>query len=414
MNVLWGMAGIAALLGIAVLLGEERRAIPLRTVVAGVLLQIALAVVFTRIPVAVAAIRHVSWAVDALQRATDAGTSFVFGYLGGAAPPFAEVKPAASFILAFRAFPLVLTISALASLLLHWGLLQRVIGALAWALRRTVGIGGALATGAALHIFVGMVEAPLLIRPWLRMMARGELFALMACGMAGIAGTMMVIYGALLAPVIPDSFSHILIASVIGTPAALAIAAIMVPFKPHEGEAAEIVIDHPPVNSVDAIVRGTMDGITVLASLIAADRDDRAGVACERRLVASASCRGCAAQHAAHGGLAVPARAVADRHPIVDLPAASALMGTKIVLNEFVAYVDLANLPDGALSPRSRLIMTYALCGFANFGSLGIMIGGMTAMAPERRVEIVALGPRSILAGVLATCMSGAVIGMVS
>ena len=415
MNVLWGLVGIAGLLGTALLFSEARKAIPLRVVAAGVLVQIILALVFTHLPPAVAGIRHLSHAVDALQRATDAGTSFVFGYLGGAALPFAETKPGASFILAFRAFPLVLTISALASLLLHWGVLQRVVGALAWGLCKAAGIGGALATGAALHIFVGMVEAPLLIRPWLRTMARGELFALMACGMAGIAGTMMVIYGMLLAPVIPDSLGHILIASVIGTPAALAVAAVMVPFHPHRGEAAEIVLDNPPVNAIDAVVRGTMDGIAVLASLVAL-------LIVMIALVSLANGFVSLFPDVAGAPLTLQRMVGWLFRPILwligipssDLPAASALMGTKIVLNEFVAYVDLANLPADALSFRSRLIMTYALCGFANFGSLGIMIGGMTAMAPERREEIIALGPRSILAGALATCMSGAVIGMLT
>ena len=260
-----------------------------------------------------------------------------------------------------------------------------------------------------------MVEAPLLIRPWLRSMARGELFALMACGMAGIAGTMMVIYGTLLAAVIPDSLGHILIASVIGTPAALAVAAVMVPFHSQSGAAAEIALDNPPVNAIDAVVRGTMDGIAVLASLVALLIVMIALVSLANGFVSLFPDVAGAplTLQRMFGWLSRPILWLIGI-PSSDLPAASALMGTKIVLNEFVAYVDLANLPADALSPRSRLIMTYALCGFANFGSLGIMVGGMTAMAPERRQEIIALGPRSILAGALATCMSGAVIGMLT
>ena len=207
--------------------------------------------------------------VAALQKATDLGTGLVFGYLGGAPLPFAEVKPGAGFILAFKAFPLVLVISALASLLLYWGILQRIVAGFAFVLRRTLGVGGALGLGAAVHIFVGMVEAPLLIRPYLLKMQRGELFALMSCGMAGIAGTVMVIYASLLGPVIPDALGHILIASVISTPGALAMAAIMAPFDAGGEGCAELVQSDPPSSFLEAIARGTNDGIFLVASIIA-------------------------------------------------------------------------------------------------------------------------------------------------
>ena len=194
---------------------------------------------------------------------------FVFGYLGGPPLPFAESHPGGSFILAFQALPLVLVISALASLLFHWGVLQRVTAAFAWLLRRVMGIGGALALGAAVHVFVGMVEAPLLVRPYLARMQRGELFALMTCGMAGVAGTVMVIYGSFLSPIVPNALGNILIASVISTPAGLAIAALMVPFGAPEPAEARLVIRDPPLSSMDALVKGTLDGIPILAGIIA-------------------------------------------------------------------------------------------------------------------------------------------------
>src|SRR4029077_345338 len=162
--------------------------------------------------------------------------------------------------------PLVLTISALASLLFHWGVLQRVLRAFAWLLRRSLGVSGALALGAAVHVFVGMIEAPLLVRPWLARMQRGELFALMTCGMAGIAGTVMVIYAAILGPVIPNALGNILIASLVSTPAALAIAALMVPFHPDPSPMAQLEMTDPPVSSMDAIAKGTRDGIVFLAN----------------------------------------------------------------------------------------------------------------------------------------------------
>ena len=202
-----GVLGIAALLLIAFAFSEARRAIVWRVVLGGVALQGAIALLFLKVPPAIQVLVVLDHAIGALQSATDAGTSLVFGFLGGGPLPYAETSPGGSFTLAFRAFPLVLVISALASLFTHWGVLQRVVGALAWVLRRTLGIGGALGLGAAVHIFVGMIEAPLLVKPYLRTMSRGELFALMSCGMAGIAGTVMVIYGSILGKTIPDSFS---------------------------------------------------------------------------------------------------------------------------------------------------------------------------------------------------------------
>src|SRR5579863_10321863 len=227
-----GLLGIAAILLFAWIISEDRFRVPWRIVVVGVLLQFALALLFLKFPPAAAAFMLLNRGVDALQKATEAGTGFVFGYLGGGELPFAETKPGASFIFAFRALPLVLVISALATLLFHWGVLQRIVQGFAWVLRRSVGVGGPLGLGAAVHVFVGFIEAPLLIRPYLMRLERGELFSLMSTGMAGIAGTVMVIYAALLGPVIPDALGHILIAAVISTPAALAIAALMVPFRP--------------------------------------------------------------------------------------------------------------------------------------------------------------------------------------
>jgi CNT family concentrative nucleoside transporter len=408
-----GLLGIALILLLAWGLSEDRGRVPWRVVAFGVLLEFALAVLFLSFPPARAVFLLLNRAVEGLQTATEAGTGFVFGYLGGGQLPFAETRPGASFIFAFKALPLVLVISALATLLFHWGVLQRIVHAFAWVLRRAVGVGGPLGLGAAVHIFVGHIEAPLLIRPYLMRLARGELFALMSCGMAGIAGTVMVLYASLVGSVIPNALGNILIAAVISTPAALAIAALMVPFQPDRSAAAELMIDDPPVSSMDAIAKGTRDGIVFLLNITAMLIVTIAFVS----LVNTAL--GLLPDLAGAPVTLQRLFAYAFR-PIMwligipgpETATAATLMGTKTVLNEFIAYVDLAHLPADALSPRSRLIMTYALCGFANFGSLGILIGGMGAMVPERRAEIVALGLRSILSGTLATCMSGAVVGL--
>ena len=410
-----GLLGLAALLAIAWALSEDRRRIPWRTVIAGIALQWALALLLLFFPPANALIFLLNDGATALQNATQAGTSFVFGYLGGPPLPFAETHPGASFILAFQALPLVLTISALASLLFHWGVLQRITAAFAWLLRRAMGIGGALALGAAVHVFVGMIEAPLLVRPYLARMQRGELFALMTCGMAGVAGTVMVIYASFLAPLVPNALGNILIASVISTPAGLAVAALMVPFGPAEAAEERLVIEDPPLSALDALVKGTIDGVPVLVGIVATLLVAVAFVALINAALGVLPHWGDAAI-TLQRIFAWPFRPVMW---LIGLPwdeagTAATLMGTKTVLNEFVAYLNFSALPPDTFAPRSRLILTYALCGFANFGSLGIVIGGLGAMVPERRHEVVALGMRSILSGTLATCMSGAVAGVLA
>ncbi len=408
------LLGIPVLLALAWLTSENRRAIPWRTVAGGLALQWALAVLLLYAPPARAAVLLLNRAMDALQRATDAGTSFVFGYLGGGGLPFAETHPGASFILAFKILPLVLIISALSAVLQYWGILQRITAAFAWLLARSLGLGGALSLGAAVHIFLGMIEAPLLIRPYLARMSRGEIFALMSCGMAGVAGTVMVLYASILRPVLADPLGNILVASVISTPAALAIAALMVPFTPGPRD-AEMTVGEPPVSALDALARGTADGVAPLVGILST------------LLVAVALVTllnmGLGKLPALFGQpvtlqalFAMPFRPVMW---LVGLPwneagTAATLMGTKTVLNELVAYLKLSALPPTALSAHSRLIVTFCLCGFANFGSLGILVGGMGAMVPERRAEIAALGVRSMLSGTIATCLSGAVAGLLT
>jgi CNT family concentrative nucleoside transporter len=379
-----GLFGIAVILLLAWGISEDRGRVSWRVVASGVLLQFGLALLFLKLPPARAAFLLLNRAVEGLQNATEAGTGFVFGYLGGGPLPFAETRPGASFVLAFRALPLVLVISALATLLFHCGVLQRMVAAFAWVLRHTIGIGGALGLGAAVHIFVGHIEAPLLIRPYLSGLARGELFALMSCGMAGIAGTVMVLYASLVGRVIPDALGNILIAAVISTPAALAIAALMVPFPPNPSAAGELAIDDPPVSAMDAIAKGTRDGIGFLLNITAMLIVTIAFVSLVNLALGLMP---------GFGGAPLTlerlfAYAFCPLVWLIGIPgpqvaAAAALMGTKTVLNEFVAYVDLAHLPPGALDPRSQLIMTYALCGFANFGSLGILIGGWGRWSPS-------------------------------
>ena len=412
MNALHGLLGLASLLLLALAFSENRRAIPIRVVATGVLLQIGLALLALKLPAAGAVLARLAEGVGALDKATEAGTSFVFGYLGGAPLPFAAAGQANSLILAFHVFPLILVVGALASLLFHWGIMQRIVGALAFALRRVVGVGGALGTGAAVNFFVGMVEGPILIRPYLPKMSRGELFALMSCGMAGISGTVMVIYAHILTPVLPDAFASVLAAALISAPAAIAVGAILVPFAPSEASEAQIVIADPPLNVMDAIARGTSDGVVIFVHVIA-------NLIVLLALVALVNM---ALGHLPDifGAPVTLQRifAVAFRPAAwligvdsADLDAAARLLGAKTTLNEFIAFLDLAALPPDAISARSKQILVFALCGFANFGSVGILVGGLSAMAPERKHDIAALGLKAMFSGTLASLMGGAVVG---
>ena len=410
---LQGLAGVAGLLFLAWVFSESRRRAPWRLVAGALALQFALALLLLKLPAAKEAFLALNNVMLGLEQATQAGTAFVFGYLGGGAAPFAATDPNLGFILAFRVLPLVLVISALTALLFHWGVLQLVVRAVSWLLERALGVGGALGLSAAANVFVGMVEAPLFVRPYLARVSRGELFAIMAGGMASIAGTVLFLYASVLAPVVPGAVAHLLIASILSAPASIAVAALMVP---HVGAptGGHIVLEDPYQGGMDAITRGTLDGAALLINIVAMLLVAVALVTLVNLGLAALPEAGGAPLTLQRmlGWLLAPLAWLAGV-PWAEAQAAGALLGTKTVVNELVAYLDMARLPAEALSPRSRLLMTYALCGFANFGSLGIMIGGLATMCPERRAEIVALGMKSILAGTLATCLTAAMVGLV-
>jgi CNT family concentrative nucleoside transporter len=280
-------------------------------------------------------------------------------------------------------------------------------------LQRSLDIGGALGVGAAANIFVGMIEAPLFIRPYLNSLTKSELFTVMTCGMATIAGTVMVLYASILQNVIPDALGHILVASIISAPAAITVSRIMIP-EDKERTGGDIAPAGDASGAMDAISKGTIDGVGLLINITA-------------MLIVLVALVHLANQFLgllpAIGGLPITLERTLGwlMAPIVwligvewsEALTAGSLMGTKTVMNEFLAYLQLSALEPGTLSERSTMIMIYTMCGFANFGSLGIMIGGLGSMAPARRPEIVSLGIRSIIAGTIATCMTGAIVGMI-
>ncbi len=395
--------GVGGLLLIAWIASENRKAVPWRAIWAGLLLQFLLALLLLKLPFAKDAFFYLNEFLSSIEKATQAGTALVFGYLGGGAAPFAVTNESSNFILAFRALPIVLVISALSALLFHWGVLQQVVRVISWLLERAMRVGGVVGLSTAANIFVGMVEAPLLIRPYLARVSRGELFAIMVGGMASIAGTVLFLYASILGRIIPDAVAHLLIASIVSAPAALVIAFVMVP-PVGAATGGDLDLKSDATSSMDALTQGTLGGAQLLINIVAMLVVFVALVTLVNLAISPYTLQGML-------GWALTPLAWLAGIPWSEARAAGNLLGTKTVLNELVAYIDLANLP--AFSDRSRLLMTYSLCGFANFGSLGIMIGGMSTMCAERRAEIVSLGLKSIAAGTLATCLTAATVGLI-
>jgi len=408
--------GVVAILAIAWLISENRRAVPWRPVVVGLAVTFGLALLMLKVPQVELAFAGINDAVDAIASATRAGTSFVFGYVGGGALPFVPTTPGSDFILAFQALPVVLVMSVLSSLLFYWGIMPPVVRGFSWALEKTLDVGGAAGLSTAANIFVGQVEAPLFIRPYLARLSRSEMFIVMTGGMAGIAGTVFVLYATILANAIPNAAGHIVVCSVLGAPAAILISLIMVPDPAaqhtggHFGE-VEQVAD----STMDAIVKGTGAGLELLLNIVAMLIVFVALVHLANAMLGLLPdfLGTPLTLQRALGWIMAPVCWLMGI-PWAEAVTAGGLMGIKTILNELVAYLQLAGLPEGTLDPRSKLIMLYAMCGFANFGSLGIMIAGLSTMCPGKRDEVVSLGLKSIVSGTLTTCLLGAIVGVLT
>ncbi|BBD09986.1 NupC/NupG family nucleoside CNT transporter [Desulfovibrio ferrophilus] len=409
---LQGLLGLFAFISLAWIFSENRRAVRPGLIATGLGLQFGVGLLLLKVPGAQHVFIFLNHAVEILDKATTAGTSFVFGYLGGGTLPFAEPWPGAAFIFALKALPIIIVMSALSSLLFYWNIIPAVVRFFSLILQRTMHIGGALGVGTASNIFVGMVEAPLLIRPYLLNMTRSELFALMTCGMATVAGTVLVLYAQIIAPVVPGAMGHILAASLMSAPASIMLAMIVIP-ENADSTQGDIASPDNAISSMDAVTKGTASGVQllinviglliVLVSIVSLTNQilglipdvANAPLTLERLL----------------GWVMSPLVWLAGV-PWAEATTAGTLMGTKTILNEFLAYLALAATSPEALSEKSRVIMTYAMCGFANPGSLGIMIAGLGTMVPERREEIVSLGIKSVAVGTLATLMTGAVVSL--
>jgi CNT family concentrative nucleoside transporter len=416
MQALQSTLGVVAIIAIAFLISENRRAVPWRPVITGLALTFVLALLMLKIPQTEIAFGWINRAVEAVAAATRAGTAFVFGYVGGGALPFDPKTPGSDFILAFQALPVVLVMSVLSSLLFYWRILPPIVRGFSWALERTLDVGGAAGLSTAANIFVGQVEAPLFIRPYLDKLSRSEMFIVMTGGMAGIAGTVFVLYATILANAIPNAAGHIAVCSVLGAPAAIVISLLMVPDpnRRHTGGRLDDV-KQSASGTMDAIVQGTGAGLELLLNIVAMLIVFVALVYLANAVLGLLPDfrGGPMTLQRALGWIMAPVCWLMGI-PWSQAVTAGGLMGIKTILNELVAYLELAALPEGALDPRSRLIMLYAMCGFANFGSLGIMIAGLSTMCPPKRNEVVSLGLKSIVSGTLTTCLLGAIVGVLT
>jgi len=406
-----GLLGITVLIVFSWIISENRRLFRFRNLITGIFLQFAIALIFFKVPVFQSIFLYLNKLVDMLDKASVEGTSMVFGYLGGGELPFAETYPGASFVFAFRSLPIVIVVSALSALFLYWKITPFIIKSLSRFLEKTMGIGAAVGISTAANIFVGMIEAPLLIKPYVNKMTRSELFLLMTAGMATIAGTVLMLYAAILEKTVPNSLGNILTASIISAPAAILVSRIMVPeTQPStEGRIDESVQYN---GSMDAVSRGTLDGMKLFLNIVGMLIVLVALVSLVNQILLLLPFEKPITLQLIMGYIFTPLMWLIGI-PWEEAHQAGSLMGIKTILNELLAYMELASLPAGSLSEKSRLVITYAMCGFANFGSLGIMIGGLYSIAPERSKEISSLAPKSLISGTIATLMTGAVVAVI-
>ncbi|MDG1025800.1 MAG: nucleoside transporter C-terminal domain-containing protein [Gammaproteobacteria bacterium] len=410
--------GIAVFIGIAIVLSERRTVPGWRLLAAGLGLQFLFAFAVFNLSFLQQVLGWINSGVNAVVSATESGTLFIFGYLGGdplnVDYPFAVSEPGATLILAFRILPLILMFTVLSAILWHYRVLPVIIKGFSLVLRKSMKVGGAVGLSSAANIFIGMVESPALIRPYIAVLTRSELFVVMSCGMATIAGSVMVFYSIILQGTLADPLGHIITASVISAPAAIMLALIMVP----ETDAAskeEVELGVEYTSLMDAITKGTSDGVRLMVSVGAMILVLVALVALVNSVFLLLPFPGddsLTLQRLFGYGFAPLTWLMGI--PWSEAQAAGSLMGIKTALNELLAFLALAELPAGSLSEKSTVIITYALCGFANFGSLGIMIAGLSGMCPQRGAEIVELAPKSLISGTLATCMTGAIAGLLT
>jgi len=411
------LLGVILILALCWALSEARGRFPWRLAIGAVAAQAALVLLFFGLPASRAVLGEAGAAVDGLSSSTQAGVKFVFGFLAGAdGQPYSVTAPGALFILAFRVLPVILVVCALSALLWHWRILRWLTQAFGLLFEKTMGLRGAPALATAATVFMGQVEGPIFIRGYLAALSRSELFLLLTVGMSCVAGSTVVAYATILKGVLPGAAAHVLTASLISAPAGVLLARILIPREPdsESPQDFDVVAAKMYESSIDALMKGTGDGLQIVLNVGATLVVFVALIAMADGLLGLAGPVAGAPLSVERGlGLLFSPLAWAMGIPWREAPTAGSLLGVKLVLTEFTAFIDLAKLAPGQLSDRSRVIMTYALCGFANIASVGINVAGYSVLAPQRRAEVMAMVWKAMLGGFLATCMTAAVVGAV-
>lgn len=410
------LAGLGLVLLACWALSEDRGRFPWKLAVGAILLQAVLVLALFGLPALRAGLAGVGTVVDGLANSTQAGVAFVFGFLAGTPQqPYALTNPGSLFVFAFRVLPVILVVCALAALLWHWRILKWITQLFGFIFERTMGLRGAPALATATTIFMGQVEGPIFIRSYLPSLSRSELFLLIAVGMACVSGSTMVAYATILREVLPNAAAHVLTASIVSAPAGVLLARIIVPRNP----AAEQPQDLDPAqakryeSSVDALIKGTGDGLQIVLNVAATLIVFVALVAMVNGILGLApDVMGAPLSVERVLGVLFAPLAWAIGVPWEDALKAGSLLGVKLVLTEFTAFINLGAMPVGEISERTRVLMTYALCGFANVASVGINLAGYSVLVPERRNEIVGMVWKAMFAGFLATCLTASVVGL--
>lgn len=409
------LAGLALTLGLCWLVSENRKRFPWGLAIGAIVVQVGLVLLLFGLPQAQALLRGVNGAVEGLSASTQAGTMFIFGFLAGGDQPYPVSNPGLGFIFAFRVLPVILVVCALSALLWHWKILKWAAQGFGFVFQKTLGLRGPPALATAATIFMGQIEGPIFIRAYLDKLSRSELFMLIAVGMACVSGSTMVAYVTILADVLPNAAAHVLTASIISAPAGVLLARIIVPADPLEKVSSlDLNIDDKTYgSSIDAVMKGTTDGLQIALNIGATLIVFVAlATMVDKGLAALPDVGGEPLSIARGLGVVFAPLAWSMGIPWEESGTAGGLLGVKLILTEFTAFIQMSQTGEALLDERTRMIMTYALCGFANIGSVGMNVAGFSVLVPERRQEVLGLVWKAMMAGFLATCLTGSLIGL--
>ena len=405
-----GIFGVLFLIVFAWLCSERRDQIDVRFLGIGLFAQFSLAFLFFQVPLISDILMSLNFIIAAIEAATLEGTRFLFGYLGGGSEPFEVSEGGYLYLFAFRVLPNVIVFCVLIAVLWYWKILPKVVTGFGFLLRRVFKVSGAVGTSAAATLFLGMVETPMIIRAYLTKLTRSEFFTVMTCGMSTVAGSVMIIYANTLSDIIPGAIGHIVVGSVLNIVGAIYVSRIIVP-EDSTPTSSDKFEDLGYSSTMDAITRGTQDGLKLALNIGGMLLVIISLVALVNGVLGLLEISGEPLSLQRILGWLFSPLAWLIGVPWSEAHLAGNLMGSKIVLNEMIAFIELAALGND-LSENSRLVLLYALCGFANFGSLGILIGGLSTLVPERKTDYLSLAPKSLISGNVVTFITASLVGL--